>query len=335
MTITAACECGWKMSVKDELAGKLIHCPLCQEEILVPQPAQGESAGALNSTSASPTPAPRPGPSRGSRTNLVGAVFALGALALAAWWLLGEGNALREVRSAKKGLRVLFVGNSFTYVNNLPDQVRQLAEAAGEELPLLAVQEAPGGCTLRGHWENGKVLKLLEEIRWDYVVLQEQSQIGSFSREQRSQEMVPYARQLDAKIRSRGTRTVLFLTWGYKEGDRRNVPGDSYAAMQERLEQGYRELAGELAAQVAPVGLAWARARALKPELELWAGDGIHPSLPGTYLTACVFYAVLYGRDPRGIAFTAGLKASVAKFLQEVAGAVAARNASAGGSPRR
>ena len=68
--------------------------------------------------------------------------------------------------------------------------VRKLSEAAGEDLPLMAVQEAPCGCTLRGHWENGKVDKMLEEIPWDYVVLQEQSQRPSFSRSHASRKCI-------------------------------------------------------------------------------------------------------------------------------------------------
>src|SRR5207248_11126284 len=133
-------------------------------------------------------------------------------------------------------------GNSFTYFNDMPRMVRELSVAAGEELPLMAVQEAPGGCTLRGHWEGGKVDKLLKEIHWNYVVLQEQSQIPAFSRSQRLEEMYPYARKLDAKIRERGSRTVLFMTWGYKHGDQRNISVDTYAYMQRRLRQGYLEL---------------------------------------------------------------------------------------------
>jgi Domain of unknown function (DUF4886) len=334
MAITVACECGWKMPVKDELAGKLIRCPLCEGEVVVPEPTAGKSAGASDSSDTSVFLGPRRKESRGKTAGLFVAAITIGALiscSVATLWPFRGSNSLAEVRSSKKGVRVLFVGNSCTHFHDMPRMVRELSEAAGEDLPLMAVQEAPGGCTLRGHWENGKVDKMLEEIPWDYVVLQEQSQRPSFSRSQRLQEMYPYARQLDAKIRDRGSRTVLFMTWGYKDGDRRNVPGDTYAAMQERLRQGYLELAGELSAEVAPVGLAWAQALRLKPELELWASDGMHPSLQGSYLSACVFYALLYGKDPTGNAFTAGLNESEAKFLQEIAGTSAGKRYSQGG----
>ena len=141
----------------------------------------------------------------------------------------------------------------------------------------------------------------------------------SLSRAHRAVEMDPYARALDRRIRARGARTMLFLTWAHRDGDRRNRPGDSFVAMQSRLVDGYAELAAELSATIAPVGLAWAEAWRRRPGLELWADDGRHPSRAGSYLAACVFYAVLTGRDPTMSAFTDGLEAADARFLQQVA----------------
>ena len=70
---------------------------------------------------------------------------------------------------------------------------------------------------------------------------------------------------------------------------------------------------------VAPVGRAWAEALRREPGLELWDGDGMHPSRLGSYLTACVFYAILTGRDPAASGFTAGIAPSEARSLQQVA----------------
>src|SRR5687768_8707708 len=77
------------------------------------------------------------------------------------------GDPLQEVRSPKRGLRVLFIGNSFTHFHNMPDMLRQLAAAAHEELPLLAVQVTPGGYTLQQHCDDGRVAELIELNRWD------------------------------------------------------------------------------------------------------------------------------------------------------------------------
>jgi hypothetical protein len=108
------------------------------------------------------------------------------------------------------------------------------------------------------------------------------------------------------------------MTWGYVRGDRWHEPHDTYAAMQARLDSGYSKLGAELGAQVAPAGLAWAEALRREPRLDLWAGDGKHPGRLGSYLAACVFYALISGREPTRSRFTAGIQAKQAHTLQQV-----------------
>jgi hypothetical protein len=87
--------------------------------------------------------------------------------------------------------------------------------------------------------------------------------------------------------------------------------------MQTRLAGGYSKLGRELGAQVAPAGLAWAGALRRQPSLDLWAGDGQHPGRLGSYLAACVFYALLSGRAPIQSRFTAGIEPGQARLLQQ------------------
>jgi hypothetical protein len=229
---------------------------------------------------------------------------------------------LALARSDRPGLRVLFVGNSFTFKNDLPALVHQLAAGDKGARPIFAVQYTAGGWRLRQAARDDGLTKLLKEVHWDVVVLQEQSQIPSLSLDQRRREMFPFARALHAKIVQTGASTLLFMTWGYRVGDRRNVPGDTYAVMQARVKNGYSDLGLELGVPTAPVGLAWAEALRRRPQLDLWAGDGRHPSLRGSYLSACVFYVVLLHREPSESQFTAGLPRADARFLQRVAAEV-------------
>jgi hypothetical protein len=130
--------------------------------------------------------------------------------------------------------------------------------------------------------------------------------------------MVPAVHRLDDKIGESGASTVLFITWASRDG----LPSagfEDYAAMQAAIETGYLEAAGEIGAMVAPVGVAWQRALEGHPELALWQTDGIHPSLEGTYLAACVFYASLLGQSPEEASYLAGLPEETARFLQAVA----------------
>ena len=229
---------------------------------------------------------------------------------------------LPQAQSGRAGLRVLFVGNSFTFRNDLPGIVSRLS---GNDAPVFAVSFTAGGWTLQDFAHDHELPRLLHEARWDYVVLQEQSQIPSFPASDRAREFDPYVTQLTQAIEAARARPLLFLTWGYRTGDRRNVPGDTYAWMQQRLVTGEWDAARASGAAIAPAGLAWAEALKRRPQLALWADDGKHPNRFGSYLAACVFYATLTGRSPVGDRFMDGLDAGTARFLQNVAWDVARR----------
>lgn len=206
------------------------------------------------------------------------------------------------VRSDRAGMRVLFVGNSFTYYNSMPALVQQLAAADAGAEPIFAVWYTRPGWTLREASGDDGLEALLKEVRWDTVVLQEQSQLAL---DERHRETDPVVRDLQRRIASGGARTILFMTWWYRAD---------------------WDLASELSVPVAPVAPAWAEAQRRDPGLNLWASDGRHPGPAGSYLAACVFYATLTGRDPSASSFTAGLGESTAGFLQQVAADVVNRD---------
>lgn len=225
-------------------------------------------------------------------------------------------------RSARAGLRVLFVGNSFTFRNGLAGMVHDLAVYDHGGPQLFAVEYAAPGWSLENAATNRGLDALLQDVRWNIVVLQEQSQLLSFTREEWQRETYPFAQKLHNKITTDGAQTLLFMTWGYRLGDRHNYPDDTFLAMQERLAQGYSQLAAELSASLAPAGLAWAEALRERPSLDLWDSDGKHPNEAGSYLAACVFYKVLTGRDPSRSRFTASLRPEEAHFLQGIAAGI-------------
>ena len=211
--------------------------------------------------------------------------------------------------------RVLFVGNSLTFVNDLPEIFAELARSASHSVEVDI--SAQGGQTLADHATSPSTLKKITDQRWKFVVLQEQSKIPALA-EQHSQQMVPAVRLLDDKIAETGAEPVLFMTWAGRDG----LPGagfEDYAAMQAGIEVGYLEVAGEIGAMVAPAGVAWQSALEGDPQLQLWQRDGIHPSPEGTYLAACVFYATLLGQSPEGASYLAGLPEETARYLQAVA----------------
>jgi hypothetical protein len=201
-----------------------------------------------------------------------------------------------------KPVRILFIGNSYTYVNDLPKMLAELAKA-GKQAPIVSDRETPGGCTLEKHWKDEKAAKKIQAGPWDYVVLQEHSMRPLTDRRL----MFDYAVKLDGEIKKAKAKTLLYQTWA-----RQNTP-----EKQPELSKAYLDLGKELNADVVPVGMAWERALKEGPKLTLHSQDGSHPSKAGTYLAACVFYGVIYGKSPEGLpGASGGLSDEDARRLQ-------------------
>ena len=208
--------------------------------------------------------------------------------------------------------KVLFIGNSYTFVNDLPEMFAELAEAG--QHPVMVGSSAQGGWSLAMHTQSKDTVDLLNSTKWTYVILQEQSQIPSVET-LRTQKMYPAARTLVKQIRKKEATPLFFLTWAHRTGWPAYGMND-YESMQERIDQGYEQIARELNVSLVPVGYAWRNAIKQYPELTLWQEDGSHPSEEGTYLAACVFYATLFQESPVGISYWADLPKETAARLQ-------------------
>ena len=231
-----------------------------------------------------------------------------------------EKNASKMVPLPKKPLRILFIGNSYT--RPLPDIFLKLVRSAGMEATIGKVN--PNGMTLARHASTPNTIDKIKDEKWDYVVLQEQSQIPAL--EPKRSQMKSGAKNLHQEIRKSGAKTVLFMTWGRKNGDSQNRPSDTFHEMQSRLKEGYMEVAKDTGAIVAPAGMAWQEARKRNPKMDLFLTDGSHPNHKGSYLNACVFYATLYKRSPEDISFLGGVPKAEAKLLQNVAAQIVIKN---------
>jgi len=130
--------------------------------------------------------------------------------------------------------------------------------------------------------------------------------------------MYPAARTLVKQIRDIGATPVFFLTWAHRNGWSEYGMRD-YESMQYQINNGYYGIAQELNVPVAAVGSAWLAAVRAHPELTLWQDDGSHPSEEGTYLAACVFYAVIFKESPVGLTYRANLSKDIATTLQTIA----------------
>ncbi len=227
------------------------------------------------------------------------------------------------VHERSQTYKALFIGNSYTYSNNLPSLVACLATANGDTL--IYDSNTPGGYTFQAHSTNQSTISKINSQQWDYVILQEQSQKPSFSPAQVANEVLPYAAALDSLIKANNvcSETVFFMTWGRKYGDPINCqyypPVCTYLGMQARLRESYLLMGQHNNSSVAPVGMAWKKSIQTDSTFNLYSADNSHPNLQGSYLSACVFYATMFGESPVGLNYYGSLNAGDALYLQNIA----------------
>jgi len=193
-------------------------------------------------------------------------------------------------------IKILFIGNSYTYYNSSPQLVKALIN---EKFPNKAVKVqliSQGGMTLKRHWEDGKAVQAIKSDQWDYVILQEQSKLGMgliidndiyFGQ---TDYFYEYARKFDAEIKSAGAQTAFFMTWSIKQRPEE----------QEILTYAYSTIAKELNAKLIPVGLVWDETRN-NGTFNLYDNDGTHPSAHGSYLVATSIFSSLLEENPSGL----------------------------------
>lgn len=231
---------------------------------------------------------------------------------------------------AQDSLNVLFLGNSYTAYNNLPQLVAQVAASTGDYVTFNS--NTPGGHTFQQHSTNTTTLSLIAQGNWDYVVLQEQSQLPSFPIGQVESSVYPYAKKLDSLINAANpcAETVFYNTWGRKNGDASNCanfpPLCTYQGMDSLLQLRYGFMADTNNAILSPVAQVWRYIRTNYPTIELYNPDESHPSLAGSYAAACAFYTVLFRKNPLLISYNAGLDSATAASIRLAAKLIAFDN---------
>ncbi len=222
--------------------------------------------------------------------------------------------------------RVLFIGNSYIYSNDLPGLVRQLALSMGDTVE--TGMSAPGGHTFQQHSTNPTTQAFIALGNWDFVVLQEQSQRPAFPPEQVAQEVLPYATQLVQQVRSANpcTEVIFMMTWGRENGDAANCPNYpplcTYDGMQQRLRESYLLMAQQNDAWCTPMGVVWQAHRNAFPDRGLYT-DGSHPNMLGSYLAANTLVGTMKRASTAAASFVPNaLEADEALFVRTLASGI-------------
>ena len=218
---------------------------------------------------------------------------------------------------APGALRVLFIGNSLTYHNNLPRTIAGLSASAGFT-PCYCIAVAYPDFALLDHWLQGDAADVLEEQEFDFVVMQQGSSALPLSRDI----LVQYATLFAGLIRQNGATPVMYSVW----------PSDSRMFDFLAVGDSYRAAAEAINGIMAPAGGAWLAAWEQDATLPLYDQDGLHPSRMGTYLAALVLFERLYERSPVGVQTQARVDGSVmnwspatVQLLQEAAATALSR----------
>lgn len=181
-------------------------------------------------------------------------------------------------------MRILFIGNSHTFANGLPFQVRALLRHVfpGAEVSMLA---APG-VTLGWHGGEPETQMAIRCHPWDYVVLQQKTHpFGGYRALQR------HLSALRSHLEHSGARVLLFVTWVQQ----------SHLEKQAVLDDAFARAAVHIGARAVPVARAWQVAARDSPGVALYDTDGENASPAGSYLAACAFYASILGQPPLGL----------------------------------
>jgi hypothetical protein len=234
-------------------------------------------------------------------------------------WLTLTSSVLLGQGEAKK---VLFLGNSYTSANNLPQMISDVATSVGDTLDWDV--EAPGGYYIYDHYISTTSMNKVAAGDWDYVVLQDQSQATTLPTTQMAFGF-NMAFKMDSVINEKNpcAETLFYMTWGRKNGDplfyQIYYPwyaDSTYEFMDSLIQDRYMQMSDDNNAEVSPVGAVWRYVRENHPSIELYQSDGSHPSISGSYLAACCFYTALYRKDPTLISFNSSLSNSDATQIK-------------------
>jgi hypothetical protein len=206
-------------------------------------------------------------------------------------------------------MRLLFLGNSFTYYNGgLETHLRLLAQSAKTPLLMETDRVTKGGATLKILQGIPEVHTAIKNGRYDWVILQDD--IPEFVDHDLSH-LAEEVRRFQNEIKPTGARTALFMAWPYQRLNWVSL---------EQIENAHRAVGREQGIPVAPVGSAFHHSLLMQPSLGMLGRDHEHETIHGTYLAACVILATVTGINPVGATYCpAGISAAEASHLQRIA----------------
>jgi hypothetical protein len=232
--------------------------------------------------------------------NTTAAVLALSALACGS----DEDGTGPEITGAT--IRVLFIGNSLTYTNDLPRMVVAVANTAGRNI--VAESMSYPNYALIDHWNDGVVQETIRSGDFDYVVLQQGPSSVPINRDSLRIASLLF----EPVIRESGATPALFAVW----------PDISRFDFFPDVAESYRLAAQDVNGLYLPVGNTWLAAWNERPTAPFYGPDGYHPGPAGSYAAAVVMVAAFTGLNPETFSTEApgvGVEASLRNVIHTAA----------------
>ena len=244
--------------------------------------------------------------------------------------------AVSNTAAGQAEISVLFIGNSLTYYNDMPEILKELAITAGKKISVASVTK--GSSTMcrqaSSATEIGVRVDGMLQNHWDYVVIQPSRRITPKEDSVRIAEFEA-GKRLDSRIKKTGAETVIYCTWGSNTGstgifrmndDKVNASADgSFAISQDGhsrfMQDICREYSDMLGADIVDCAELFRYLIKEHPEVNLYHTDNKHPSVYGSFAAACAFFAYFFGESAEEAAKsnTKGVEEDIAVMLAKAA----------------
>ncbi|MGD9910256.1 MAG: DUF4886 domain-containing protein [Candidatus Izemoplasmatales bacterium] len=215
-------------------------------------------------------------------------------------------------------VNILFIGNSFTYYNNMPTILSLMASTSGYQVHV--EQITYGGFQLSqyvtlGTPETDEVVSKINERAWDYVILQEQSSKPATDK----QGFIDAVGELNQLIEASGAKTILYSTWSYRDGSSKLAStGYTYTEFYNVLTSAYQEASALYNTMLAPVGTVFYQLTMNEPTINLLDyADDFHPTIDGSYVAAYTFYLTIFGNERTNTYHPSSLTVSRVAILEQ------------------
>lgn len=203
--------------------------------------------------------------------------------------------SIADIFDERPARKILFLGHSRVYYNDMPDIVRGLADSADAAQKYQIAMRALPGAKLKTLWNDAEVQRLLEEEQWDDVIIQ--GEASGILDESRRPLFLEYGERLIGKARQRGARASIIVGWNYGPQVFRNPTPGLMILNDATIQMDHHDLALETGAGLMNSGRAWRIVSSAEPSIPLDREDGVHPTLQGSYLSALTIFTCLSGKN--------------------------------------